>query len=113
MNIAAPLGQRFPAELRPWVAARYGPGAEAITVEGPGVRPPAPGPPSRYLLVKAQHLYPALGGKPWPAGAIVFRTAHPLQFLPYQYEGFPLEMRAVLRPTDIGMALVDRGAPAD
>jgi hypothetical protein len=37
------------------------------------------------------------------------RFAHPLEFLPYQYEGFEPMEREVLRRLDISMRLIDRG----
>jgi len=36
----------------------------------------------------------------------VLRESHPLEFLPYQYEGYNQEQRRRLRSGDIGMRLV-------
>ena len=41
------------------------------------------------------------------------RFTHPLQFLPYQYEGFEPMERQVLRSNDIAMRLIDSGVPVD
>ena len=41
------------------------------------------------------------------------RFPHPLQFLPYQYEGFEPMERQVLRNNDIAMRLIDIGVPVD
>ncbi len=47
------------------------------------------------------------GVKSEPTGRVLFRTAHPLQFLPYQYEGYVPVERALLRSNDISIRLVD------
>jgi hypothetical protein len=41
---------------------------------------------------------------------VIFSFPHPLQYKPYQYEGFTPEERAVLRFTDGSMRLLDTGA---
>ena len=91
LNFWQPLVQSFPAEFiarnRPddVVAARY----------------------QRFIWVNADHLFP--GPKPvtLPPHHVALAVArHPLEFLPYQYEGFSPERRAVLRSTDIRMQLV-------
>ena len=48
-----------------------------------------------------------------PSIVEVMRFPHPLQFLPYQYEGFEPMERQVLRGNDIAMRLIDIGAPVD
>jgi hypothetical protein len=48
-----------------------------------------------------------------PSVLEVMRFRHPLQFLPYQYEGFEPMERQVLRANDIAMRLVDVGVPVD
>jgi hypothetical protein len=65
------------------------------------------------VLLNAQHLYhPRAPRSPLASPAVeVVRYPHPLQFLPYQYEGFAPMERQVLRTTDIAMRLLDAGAP--
>ena len=65
------------------------------------------GPNARYVLLNAQYLFPARERKPTPEGNVVYRTRHPLEFLPYQYEGYVAAERALLRETDIAIRLVD------
>ena len=64
---------------------------------------------SRWLLLNAQHLYHPRGVAVVPKGIELMRFAHPLEFLPYQYEGFEPMERDVLRHLDISMRLIDRG----
>ncbi|PYR76932.1 MAG: hypothetical protein DMF87_17070 [Acidobacteria bacterium] len=67
------------------------------------------------MLFNAQHLYhPRAPRPPLPPTLLeVVRFRHPLQFFPYQYEGFEPAERQVLRGNDIAMRLVDVGAPVD
>ena len=89
-NFAPPLRQQFPREFIPR--------AEAMAART-GVREP--------MIEYAQHIPPNTEALDIPPDAVVvYRTAHPLQFLPYQYEGFTREERARLRSTDIRMRAV-------
>jgi len=86
-NFTTPLRQVFPAEfLRD---AHRLPGAADL------------------VAVNAKHFYP--GPEPVtlpPRYTVVRRAPHPLQFLPYQYEGYPPSQRAALRSADIEMKLL-------
>ena len=70
-------------------------------------------------LLNAQHLYharaPRAGFAPArmrETGLVeVMRFPHPLQFLPYQYEGSEPMERQVLRANDIAIRLIDTGSP--
>ena len=87
VNFHRPLTQVFPREFRLMaqrVAARAG---------------------SPTLLLYADHIYP-VPLPALPAGATLLARPHPLQFLPYQYEGYTPAERAALRSTDIRMRLV-------
>src|SRR5262249_30226358 len=91
VNFWQPLVQSFPADFiarnRPYdtVAARY----------------------QRFIWVNAEHLYPRPEALTLPPHYVTLAAArHPLEFLPYQYEGFTPEGRAVLRSTDIRMQLL-------
>jgi len=97
LNFNRPLRQEFPREflLR----------AEAAVARA-GAQEPA--------IVYAHHLFPT--PKPFtmaPGSVIVAQAAHPLQFLPYQYEGFTPNQRDVLRSSDIRMRMIlpPAGAP--
>src|SRR4051812_243392 len=57
-----------------------------------------------HAFVNARHLYPGPEPVRVPPGYREAASArHPLQFLPYQYEGFTERERQVLRSTDIRM----------
>jgi hypothetical protein len=91
VNFWRPLVQSFPADFiarnRPdnTVAARY----------------------QRFIWVNADHIFPAPESVTLPAHYVTLAAArHPLEFLPYQYEGYTPERRAVLRSSDIRMQLI-------
>ena len=112
-NVRQPLLQRFPRDVIAESLATYGDIDYDTTLVGP---PPAhPRTPSRWLLLNAQHLYQPKGPAPaLPRGTVeLLRFPHPLQFLPYQYEGFSPIERQVLRRNDIAMRLVDIGPPVE
>jgi hypothetical protein len=107
-NFAPPLMQRFPGDVWRQMAADYGHVTPEVTIQGPEVQSNDEiDLSSRYVLLNAQHLYPVRGPEAPPAGKTLFQTAHPLQFIPYQYEGFKPQERAILRSTDISMRLIE------
>jgi hypothetical protein len=56
------------------------------------------------LAINARHLYPGPAPVTLPPRFVVISQApHPLQFLPYQYEGYTPAERQALRSTDIAM----------
>jgi hypothetical protein len=62
---------------------------------------------TEYVWAYVQHIYPAPEPLVLPPGhAVLARAPHPLQFLPYQYEGYTPDERDKLRSTDISMRLV-------
>ena len=90
-NFRQPLLQSFPddfmAHNRPAgdVAARY----------------------RQLRWVNTEHLYPRPEPVTLPPQSVTLAVAdHPLEFLPYQYEGFTPENRAILRSTDSRRRLV-------
>jgi len=93
-NFRAPLAQVFPREFRRMAAA----------VPNPTGAP--------RLLLYAEPIYPVAAPPPADAGRVLLARPHPLQYLPYQYEGYTPEQRAALRAADIRMRLVEvRPAP--
>jgi hypothetical protein len=88
LNFYRPLTQVFPPEFRR-LAAKASVGADG-----------------RRLLLFAGHIYPTPPPVPPEAGEVIIARRHPLQFLPYQYEGYTPEERAALRAADIRMRLV-------
>ncbi len=91
-NFFVPLRQVFPSELLGQAIAF---GENLI----PGAR-------TMYI----RHIWPAPEAVAMPAGYVVLRQAsHPLQFLPYQYEGYDPATRNALRSMDIRMRVI---APA-
>jgi hypothetical protein len=66
---------------------------------------------SRAVLLYAEHLYPPKK-REVPARMLeVFAAPHPLQFLPYQYEGYTPKERQLLRSTDIRMRVLIPAPP--
>ncbi len=90
MNFRQPLAQEFPRDFAR-EARRVG------AAEG--------GP---WALLYAEHLYPEARAALLPPHEVVLRAPHPLQYLPYQYEGYTPAQRESLREVDISMRLVRR-----
>src|SRR5205085_2028120 len=91
LNFREPLTQSFPADFiarnQPVdaVAARY----------------------QRLLWINAKPLYPGPESVTLPSHYVTLAEArHPLEFLPYQYEGYTPEERQALRAADIHMRLL-------
>jgi len=89
LNFQQPLRQQFPDEFR-----------EQAELLVPGLAR------GRYAFVYAAPIYPEPAPIHLPPHRTVATAAHPLQYLPYQYEGYTPEQRARLRATDISMQLV-------
>ncbi len=108
-NFATAFRLWFPTDVQDDVVRRYGDQISfAVSVEGPGGWEERG--PTRYVLLNTiAFLYPAKASAPVPAGRVLERYDHPLQFVPYQYEVFDPEGRAVLQSTDISMRVVDTG----
>jgi hypothetical protein len=89
-NFATPLRQVFPAEfLRDTQAHAHLPDKATL------------------MTINARHLYPGPTPVTWPSRFTILKEAsHPLEFLPYQYEGFTPEQRATLRSSDLTMRMV-------
>jgi hypothetical protein len=93
MNFCRPLTQTFPAEFLQLAAK-----ASVPTDTG------------EYAVLFARHLYQF----PLPSedsGTTILQRYHPLEFLPYQYEGYTPDQRGKLRSTDIRMRLILRRKP--
>ena len=90
VNFHRPLTQVFPLEFRRMAAV-------AATVAGPG----------KYEVLFAEFIYPVP-----PAvstdGRTILERPHPLEFLPFQYEGWTPDERSAIRASDIRMRLVRR-----
>ena len=90
VNFQQPFAQSFPVEFRRLAAE-----ASVPTKTG------------QYELLYDYYIYP----EPLPVkegGTIIIQERHPLQFLPYQYEGHTPDQRCKLRTNDIRMRLVLR-----
>lgn len=103
VNFKKPLMQQFPFNVKQSIMVKYGVVSQDITVKGPGGQEKCS---SEYVLLNARHLYPVTGAKHSPAGKILFQAAHPLQYIPYQYEGHSPNERFLLRTLDISMRLI-------
>jgi hypothetical protein len=83
-NFRDPLRQSFPREFL--AGERLGPG---------------------IVAVYTHHIYPTPDPVALPDRYVIMKEArHPLQFLPYQYEGYTPAERHALRSTDIRMRLI-------
>ena len=88
MNFLGPLRQSFPSEF-----IREGRRDERYAPEA--------------IFVNAHHIYPAPEPLALPGRYVTVKEAdHPLQFAPYQYEGYTPAERESLRATDISMRMV-------
>ena len=115
-NFAAPVRQRFPAEVQRQLTRTYGPLAKDTTVAGVWLvvdgkwqqSDPARA-QARYVLLNAEFFNPFTAAtKPVPSGVVLYRTRHPIQYPPYLYEGFTRAERTFLRAQDVSIRLVDR-----
>ena len=90
VNFSQPLRQQFPREFVRRV--------EALAADAGA---------SETITAFAHHVYPVPEPFTMMPGATVLASApHPMQFLPYQYEGFDPAEREQLRSTDIRMRAV-------
>lgn len=106
----APLALVFPAQAWVPLSARFGPFAPTFTVRGPAL-PARPDAVPGLWLVNGAYFHPFDGpGDPAPAGEVLWQAAHPLEFRPYQYEGFTPVQRRWLREEDVGMRVVREAA---
>ncbi|HTX65944.1 MAG TPA: hypothetical protein VMD31_09250 [Opitutaceae bacterium] len=92
-NLAGPLRQMFPDEFRRLATAEV---FQRQQRDGYGV----------YRIVNDEHLWGRPVGAALPPNGIILRRAHPLQFRPYQYEGFTAAQRGWLNGSDISMRLI-------
>jgi hypothetical protein len=91
-NFYIPLVQVFPADFRL--------SAEEITSRlGEGKKD----------LLFAKHIITIPEKTSLPPHKVILRARHPLEFLPYQYEGYNPEQRTALRSTVISMRLISYG----
>lgn len=91
-NMAGPLRQEFPDQFHERAQAL----ARHLMREDYGV----------YRIVKAQHLWGVDIKTPLPPHHVLLRAAHPLQFRPYQFEGFSTAQRKDIAAHDISMQLI-------
>ena len=108
-NLAQPLTQKFPYDIKRETQRSYGDIRRMISVTGPEVKP-APNEscldPS-LLLINAEYLYPMIGvAESLPKGRILFEVLHPIMYFPYQYEGLRSEEREIARSLDISISLL-------
>ena len=61
---------------------------------------------TKASVLFASHIYPVPENISLPPHKVILRARHPLQFFPYQYEGYTPEQRTALRSMDISMRLV-------
>jgi len=87
-NFQQPMKQTFPDDLE----RKYGPSHQ-----------------SALIWVNVEHIYPEPRKVVLPSDVVLIHQApHPLEFLPYQYEGYTPAQRRLLRSTDIRMRILAR-----
>lgn len=108
-NFITPLRMHFPSDVHVDLVRRYDTARFALSVTGPkGWENRGPQGPTRYVLLNTvTWLYPVTGETPPLRGRVVEWYAHPLQFVPYQYEVFGPESRVILQTADIRMRVID------
>lgn len=88
-NFYPPLVQVFPGEFKRKAD-------DIISLSGQG----------KYDLLYAHYIFPEPKQVSLGSHEVLLQSPHPLEFLPYQYEGYTPENRRVLRSTDISMRLI-------
>ena len=58
-----------------------------------------------YLVQNVKYIYPLPEGDPPIAGRLLISAPHPINFSPYQYEGYTREQRAVFRARNVMMSV--------
>jgi len=108
INFKTPLLLRFPPEVQEDISRKYGWVKQSISIVGhPLSKDIISNPFSGYVLLNAQSdFFPVLGSYNHVEGKVLYRTKHPLEFLPYQYEGYTPIQRTILRSTDISIRLL-------
>ena len=93
MNFYEPLSQVFPKDFHQQAAARILRDSRRID-------------PSRYRMLFVSHIYPVPLTVFQPSGTVLMQARHPLQYAPYQFEGYTPSDRHRLRTLDFSMRLV-------
>lgn len=111
-NLSPHYWRVFPREFEAEAVNRVGNPKHTVSVSGSYFRPQIPPVDApAYALINAQYLYPVRAAATNPAGETIISAAHPLEYLPYQYDGFTPRQRRILRETDIRMRLVRLADP--
>lgn len=112
MNLLPHYWRVFPRDFEAVAIGQVGLPKRTATVTGSFfAAKPASATATDYALVNVQYLYPVRSPAALPEGQTTLSAAHPLEYLPYQYDGFTPRQRAILRSTDIRMRLVRLSAP--
>jgi len=112
-NFAPHYLRIFPRDVEMQVLGQYGMVKRWLSFSGciyqplllPGARP-------GLALANAQNLYPVRDYLGYPEGTALFSVAHPLAYLPYQYEGHTPRERALLRAHPPAIKLIRLADPA-
>lgn len=107
------FGRIYPSEVQARVTAQWGYPKSCATYSGimfhrsvhPVTRPD-------LALVNILGLYPLREYVGGPSGRVIQRWPNPIDYLPYQYEGYTPRERALLRAHDNGIRLVALRDPA-
>jgi hypothetical protein len=88
LNFCRPLVQAFPREFKQRAGRMMASSGE------------------QYTLLYVHHIWPVHADTVSSPFTVICRQRHPLEFLPYQYEGYDPNQRRFLRSNDISMCLV-------
>jgi hypothetical protein len=107
INLAPHFWLVFPLDFEAVARAEVGNPKRTASVSG-SYFPPRIGPVTApdHVMVNVQYLYPIRSPASSPEGETILAAAHPLEYRPYQYDGFTPRQRGILRTTDIRMKLV-------
>lgn len=106
VHFAQLISMQFPRDVEAKILRTFSDVQRDVTVTGTFARPDARLPSTRYVLLNTLTLFPADAPKPPPQGRVLFQTSHPLEFAPYQFEGYSTVQRRVLRESDISIRLI-------
>ncbi len=107
LSFAPHFNRVYPREFAFRVLQQYGVTKDWVSFTGTIYQPlllPVTRPD--LVLVNAVNLYPLRGFQGYPAGEVLLSVDHPLNYLPYQYEGHTPRERRLLRQNRVAMELV-------
>jgi hypothetical protein len=111
-NFYTPLTQKWPKDLYLTVTQNFGDVYRDLTILGPSVANniELDRRKSSLVLLNVDFPYPVIGIKQEYSGKIIIKESHPLNYFPYQYEGWNSNERSILRKDGFFMELIEINA---